>query len=118
MPLVAPGDLRPCNHMLLQRLLDLTARGALAKAKRGHIQRIEREAVAVRRVARRRAGAGIAWLVKIIDAGDPNRRLSGVERLHRFGNVEEHPMGKDALWRVGVIGDQRKALRVQWRAAP
>src|SRR5436190_666197 len=103
MPLVAARELRSRNHMILYSSFHLVAGGALAQADRGHIQGIEREAVAVCKVARRRARAGVAWLLEIIDPIQPNQRLPGIERLHHLGYVEEHSMGEDALRRGGVL---------------
>jgi hypothetical protein len=109
MALVATSQLCPCKQMILHRSLHLATCGGLAETERGHIQRVEREALAVCRVALRRAGAGVAGLLKIIDTGNPDHWLAGIERLHRFWDVEEHPVGEDAVGRIGVIDDQYKA---------
>src|SRR6266545_3606382 len=109
LPLVAARELHACKHVILHSSLHLAACGARAKTDCGHIQSIERETIAVRRVA---------WLLRIIDAVEPNHRLPGIERLHRLGNVEQHPVGEGTLRRAGVIHDQHKALRVQRRTTP
>ncbi len=70
MPLVTARELCPRDDVIAHRSFHLAACCRPAETKRGHIQGVERETVAMHRVAWRRAGAIVAWLLRIIDRRD------------------------------------------------
>src|SRR6059058_4169506 len=81
------------------------------------VEREKLEMIMVRSVPLRRARAAVTALAEVVHdlRSGP---LSCPQRTRRWGDVDDSPMAESATGRVGVIDDQRKALRSGGRLAP
>src|SRR5215207_8166517 len=74
------------------------------------------------------AGAAVPGAFPIVHAlarsgGEVLHRDGFWERSHRRGDVVQHPVHPNRLWRlgvgcVGIVNDEREALRARWSLAP
>src|SRR3982751_1593777 len=113
-PFVRPDQLALSQRVLLRCFFDILDPGAGGQAKLVHIECKQCEMIVMQSVSWWWAGAAITRLVHIVDRLHSDR-LSRSDRARPRGNVVGAPVAERAARRIGVIDDQREALRSRRR---